>query len=325
MYGDYTSYNPSMFTVRQLDFDASERMAHKRKETMSTCAMVGTVVVLFYLMTLLSPRRDSLYNPMYHNPAIGRYMSDGYRGVHGMLSRASSSVGQVLSARRAIVAESDVFTSSASRFYDKLKTFQAISLVEKHTSQGGTTSLESMLDEDKARCKAALKDYLDATDRVLIMVFAPWCQHCHTMMPLFAAAARGRTAIMVNGDCMPDEVMAGQDCMPSVGYFPFLAVKARGTVTAVSSPEEAVTAYDAAAVDSAPPNSAPPDSVDEDAATDALSDSFGTMMMMAKRSVGHDMRRRPMDTASDGVRSREILDSQRGPVENHDFMNSLFS
>ena len=313
MYGDYTSHSPSVFTVRQLDFDGSA--SARRREGMTTCAIVGTVVVFFYVMMMLMPQREARPRRAH------RYFDDRFRTgcdhVRGMVSRA----GVAISARVAQLRDTDVFTYDASRFYAEAKTSSVISLVEKHARDNKALTAAELTDADRAACKTALKTFLDANDRVLIMVFAPWCGHCKGMMPRFAAAVGDRKAIMVNGDCMPEDVMAGRDCLPTVGYYPLLLVHRGGTATVAGSPEEAIRMYD---------EGSPAATKALTAATEAMEDAdglFDSAMAMAKRSGMRDMRYRKMDTESDGRRSRDTLGEDRGVAahdDRNDFMDDLF-
>tara|TARA_B110001452_G_scaffold266159_2_gene272317 strand:+ start:2187 stop:3053 length:867 start_codon:yes stop_codon:yes gene_type:complete len=235
----------SLFTARQLDFDGSRRAQLQKEEGMTLCAMVGVVVVLYYFMTV-HLASDARAGSAYSFGAMGGVAESaharavsGCDQVRGMVSKLSAAV----SAKHSAGKDKDVFTHNAADYYDEVKTLNPIALVEKHIGREVQTA-QKMTQDDKERCKTALRNYLDQNDRVIILLFAPWCQHCKHLMPNFAASLGDRKAIMVNGDSMPEDIMSGKSWFPKVEYFPLLVVHRGGEITLTNSPEEAVTHYD---------------------------------------------------------------------------------
>ena len=209
------------------------------------CAMVGVVVVLYYFMTV-HLASDARAGSAYSFGAMGGVAESaharavsGCDQVRGMVSKLSAAV----SAKHSAGKDKDVFTHNAADYYDEVKTLNPIALVEKHIGREVQTA-QKMTQDDKERCKTALRNYLDQNDRVIILLFAPWCQHCKHLMPNFAASLGDRKAIMVNGDSMPEDIMSGKSWFPKVEYFPLLVVHRGGEITLTNSPEEAVTHYD---------------------------------------------------------------------------------
>ena len=90
-----------MFTISQLDFDEADRRCRGRGSNggagVSTCMIVGVVVIVFYLMSLSRPtatRRPISYH---------QYMHSGVRGMRGIVSRAVDQVRKT-SARVSAIA-----------------------------------------------------------------------------------------------------------------------------------------------------------------------------------------------------------------------------
>lgn len=179
----------SFFSARQLDFDADARRSSKG---MSTCMIVGGIVVLFYLMTVVN-------EPRVH-PNVRRGMHPHYRHA----------ISSMRSAVRKLSARSSTMQAS--------KKYKAVGEVH-------VTLIENT---DKNKCRDDLVTTLKSHDKAIVMIFADWCGHCHNMMPEFGGAADGskRVAIMVNGDHLPDDVMSGShEIMDgAVEFFPNLRV-----------------------------------------------------------------------------------------------------
>lgn len=75
----------------------------------------------------------------------------------------------------------------------------------------------------KSENQRSVSAFLAEHPRSVIMVFAPWCSHCHTAMPHFIRAAK-RSSIqfgIVNAELVPRSFLAGQDATLKVTHFPF--------------------------------------------------------------------------------------------------------
>jgi thiol-disulfide isomerase/thioredoxin len=179
----------SLFTTRQLDFDHDAR---RPSQGVSTCMIVGGIVVLFYLMTVVNEPR------VYPRPKQSLYPH--YRNA---VSSLRTTVRQ-LSARSSTVQAS--------------KKYKAV----------GDVHVTLIENKDKKKCGSDFVATLKSHETAIVMIFADWCGHCHKMMPEFGGAADGskRAAIMVNGDHLPDDIMSGShEIMDgAVEFFPNLRV-----------------------------------------------------------------------------------------------------
>jgi thiol-disulfide isomerase/thioredoxin len=194
-------------------------------------ALVGAAVVFVY-MTLTRPS-----SPMYH-PVAHQY---GARATQ-YATRATAMLGQAVSAR--VGGAADVIMSLVSDgTFDAREVYSqlpkgAVSLVDcsKRTENGW----KQMTEGDKATCLATAKSLVQKKDKIAIMLFAPWCPHCHAAMQGFAdmsAKHPGVPFVMINAEALPRDAFTGSDPFYPLEYFPTFAVKtaAGGTLEGVES------------------------------------------------------------------------------------------
>lgn len=211
--------------------------------------IVGVIVVFYFLMTTMARSKPSP-SPMYYRtgPAPRHHLQQFGSRVRSMLGRFVSAKASS-NGNNDGTNNDDVF-GDASDHYTEISPSQQVKLIQAGLRMTEKLHPSKITQRQKADCQAALLEYLQEKGRAIIMVFAPWCGHCHNMMPVFASATTGLNAIMVNGDCLPEEVMAGtsqQLKIPAVGYYPFLMVYNNGFFAKVGSPKEAVETYNAEA------------------------------------------------------------------------------
>ena len=81
--------------------------------------------------------------------------------------------------------------------------------------------------------KTRAVDYLDSKLKAhptsMVMIYAPWCPHCHTAMPHFAAAAEQCDVpfALINAEMMPAHALQGDAALFQVQYFPFIVRRER--------------------------------------------------------------------------------------------------
>lgn len=69
-----------------------------------------------------------------------------------------------------------------------------------------------------------VREFLGKHKVSMIMVYAPWCPHCHTAMPEFAKAASQCDVpfALINAELMPPKLLQGDSALFNVQYFPFI-------------------------------------------------------------------------------------------------------
>ena len=73
---------------------------------------------------------------------------------------------------------------------------------------------------------SAVRNFVAQHPQVMLMVFAPWCSHCHSSMPaFFEAAYRANIPFgLVNGELISPSVISGETRVCDVNYFPTIVM-----------------------------------------------------------------------------------------------------
>lgn len=212
-----------------------------QKDNMNTCFMVGIAALVVFL-TLSKPQ-----SPMYH-PVAHR------AGMH--ITSMVASVGHTISARAAngIAAVADVvgggssneMPASASKSTSDIPSDSKVTLIDSAASAKDQDAWKSMTDAEKASCEKAARAVIARHAKAVVMIFAPWCPHCHTSMASYAAAASSSKLpfYMINAEALPRSAFSGANAIFNLEYFPSYGYTSNGTtITPVNSvadiPEEA--------------------------------------------------------------------------------------
>ena len=197
-------YPSSAYTVHSLDFDKCG--AHN---TTSLCGMVVVGILAVVLFTSMDCR------PMGSSYAL-----------HEKASTATKAMLTSISARavKSTDGKSSMLQNAKTKYKQDLDLFEC--------SKDNPA--------DKAQCQKEVMAYLAKHKNVMMLIFAPWCSHCHTMMPRFADACKRHNVrgVMVNAESMAD-----LSALHAVEYFPTILVfKGGDDKKEVSNPEEAAEA-----------------------------------------------------------------------------------
>lgn len=93
---------------------------------------------------------------------------------------------------------------------------------------------KNIKEEERAKIDLALHTFLEKNDDVVIMVFAPWCPHCHKMMSDFVRVShsgrQGQRFLMVNAETCNRETFTrdAPGMIHPLQYFPTFLVKKDG-------------------------------------------------------------------------------------------------
>ena len=196
----------------------------KHHEKVNTCMIVGLVVVGVLLMVAMQPPRLA-YSPTMRHSAH----------VSGMLSTIRSISGRVAS----ILAVDGVL--DANKVYKQIPSGK-VSLIDCPKAETDPQAWKKYSAADKKACEKHAREWLKKHDKAVIMVFAPWCGHCHKAMPLFAETSSGTQLpfLMINAEAMPREALSGAGAIYSCEYFPTFLAKHGDEIKLAKSPQEAV-------------------------------------------------------------------------------------
>ena len=101
-------------------------------------------------------------------------------------------------------------------------------------------------DDQKARCNAALRQWLAHPKNTngAIMLYAPWCKHCHQAIPKFGSLASSNPAkifLLVDSSSLPRTALSGKHSIHDVEYYPtYLQMTAGGKLKRVNTVEDLV-------------------------------------------------------------------------------------
>jgi thiol-disulfide isomerase/thioredoxin len=207
------------YDVRALDFGDQ----YRKSVDMNSCLITGIAVLVLYI-TVLQPRQP-IMGPM------GRTGS-----VAGMFS---SMLGNV-SARLTGVVSVNIGTIDAALVYKNIKE-KTVDLIDAKKAENDPDSYKSVSEESKEENGAHAREWMKAHENAIIMIFAPWCGHCHNAMKsLSEVASKTRyPCLMMNAETLPTHMLAGPKSVHPVEYFPTFLVKKGTELTAAPSPEGA--------------------------------------------------------------------------------------
>jgi thiol-disulfide isomerase/thioredoxin len=102
-------------------------------------------------------------------------------------------------------------------------------LTKCNASDTSCNDFKKVEDAFKVSTTNNVKSFLTKNPDILIMVFAPWCPHCHTALPNFMKASstvRGMKPCIMNAEMVDHTLL--QDM--NVTHFPFIAASHNGMV-----------------------------------------------------------------------------------------------
>jgi thiol-disulfide isomerase/thioredoxin len=128
-------------------------------------------------------------------------------------------------------------TSTMKAYIQKVSAKQANTVADKYLPSVSTrAALLTTCTEDDPKCndfKAVdqgfiesttkkLKEYIDSHSNMALMVFAPWCPHCHSALPTFMTAANRMPShvhpIVINAELVDRAILSSL----GVTHFPFI-------------------------------------------------------------------------------------------------------
>ena len=211
---------------RPLEYDSfGEYKARQSHEGMMTCFIAGALV-LWVIMSFLKSNTTPLYarnnlNPIYYPSNV--------------LTTSARLVGNIVSAG---IRNSDGFDATETGLMNLKQCRNWL----KVPIDGSSTKIvvadckdgdwKNLKDEERAIIDESFKNFIEKNDDVLIMVFAPWCPHCHQIMPKFVKMAKkvkGKMALCNAEACERSSFTegSGKTIFP-LQYFPTFLHKKNG-------------------------------------------------------------------------------------------------
>lgn len=199
-------------------------------ESFLTCIIAG-ILVMWVLMSLFKSSTTPVQNRNQMNPIY--YPTQ-------VIETSARIVSNVVSGRLSVpVQESGLMNLKQCQTFLKISDNNDINknVMVADCKDGDWKNLK---DPEKAIIDKALREWLDSkvNEPVAIMVYAPWCPHCHKMMPDFVNTyprimknLRGQgQMLIINAEATRRETFtAGKpDCLHPIKYFPTFLIKPKG-------------------------------------------------------------------------------------------------
>lgn len=168
---------------------------------------IGLLVLLFYAWKMMM--QEEMRTKVYRAP--------GY--ITAMLSSMVGSEAKVTEDVKEIVGE-----EKAS------KDFQ----VEEKSKEKATILTPERGEGKEEKNAETVKQFVDSKKRCMIMIFAPWCGHCHKALPAFGEAAKEDKETdygVINFEEVNKSLFQEGGMIP-VSHFPFIVLLERETMTA---------------------------------------------------------------------------------------------
>lgn len=104
---------------------------------------------------------------------------------------------------------------------------------------------KSLSEESKEASSKAVRDFVETHPDCVLMVYAPWCPHCHTAMPHFVTASKRLSTPLgiVNAEMVTKETLSGPNAVCQVTHFPFVVSVRTGKVLDGGVNEDAVVDF----------------------------------------------------------------------------------
>lgn len=219
-------HHPSMYVVRDLDFDKSPS-----SNTTNTCLVAALAAVVLY-MTIVQPQQ------------MQTKMMDSLQNTSSTAAGMLSFAVDTLSARIADVTDAVALTDgtlTASKVLTNVSD-NTIRLIDAENAARDKDAYKVLSEQEKEKNGIKTKNWLNNHDNAVVMVFARWCEHCHnSMKPLSEAVSKsGHACLMVNADAVPTHLIdGGSTSISHIEYFPTFLVKKNGVMETARSANDA--------------------------------------------------------------------------------------
>jgi thiol-disulfide isomerase/thioredoxin len=82
----------------------------------------------------------------------------------------------------------------------------------------------NMETEQKAENDKCVEEFCKKHDKAMLMIYAPWCPHCHTAMPEFYKASKDAKIPfgLINAELVNPHLLQGENALFNVQYFPYI-------------------------------------------------------------------------------------------------------
>lgn len=176
-----------------------EQVVYKRRgeggcSTLSMCGLLAGIVVVGIVLYTMKKQREE----------------------EGDMSFLPSSLSSGISGMKALFSKSDAHT--------KAEMHKTKNLTYCKSGDPSCKDVSKVSDSVLKRNDSAVKSFLEENDECFLMIFAPWCAHCHNAMPKFTSASKKSTVpfAIINAELVSPSLIQGEDSTFDVKHFPYI-------------------------------------------------------------------------------------------------------
>lgn len=158
------------------------------------------------------------------------------RAMTHTFSQASGMISSVVNNVSARLSPTVPSTVSASAVSDSISVNAQIYIAPHGATKGD--EYKSVTVEQKDENANIAQKWIKEHDKALIMIFAPWCSHCHNAMGPFSQVVEESKipSLMINAETVPRHTLTGPKALYQVEYFPLFLKKNGTSITSISDP-----------------------------------------------------------------------------------------
>lgn len=244
MHSDFLPDPYKMFPLEYSDCGTPRRRMQSARTQDMSCLWVGiTAIVIIYLVgeqNRLNRIISSMANPM----------TDPVKLVAGMFSNVSSKVGLLQTTAKGLSARVQTTVKEISAklvtttpvTVDASTKFKALDAGVCQLIDAPETADEPTLEKNYEVFKKFIEDH--KTSPAVIVIFAHWCPHCHSLIGDMAANQEEMKKdevdyLLVNGESVAFKAFKGEDAILDLTHYPQIGCLVDGKVKPVGSLAEA--------------------------------------------------------------------------------------